>query len=65
MASELYRKLTAILREHGCTFVRQGKGDHEIWESPITKKRFTIDKGGSNLHTANGALKSAGIDRKI
>lgn len=65
MASELYRKLTALLLEHGCMLVRQGKGDHEIWESPITKKRFTVDKGGTNRHTANGALKSAGIDRKL
>jgi HicA toxin of bacterial toxin-antitoxin, len=65
MASELYRKLTAILLAHGCALVRQGKGDHEIWESPINEKRFTIDKGVTNRHTANGALKSAGIDQKI
>jgi hypothetical protein len=65
VASELYRKLTALLAQHGCEFVRAGKGDHEIWWSPITDKRFTIDKGGKNRHTANGALKSAGIDEKI
>lgn len=65
MPSELYRRLTALLLQHGCTLVRQGKGDHEIWESPITKKRFTVDKGGTNRHTANGALKSAGINEKI
>jgi hypothetical protein len=35
------------------------------WESPITKKRFVVDKGGTNRHTANGALKSAGIDKKV
>jgi hypothetical protein len=45
--------------------VRQGKGDHEIWKSPISGKRFTVDKGGKNRHTANGALKTAGIDEKI
>lgn len=65
MASELYRKVTALLRQHGCEIVRAGKGDHEIWWSPITDKRFTIDKGGKNRHTANGALKSAGIDEKV
>ena len=65
MASELYRKLTALLLAHGCTLVRQGKGDHEVWESPITNKRFTVDKGGANRHTANGALKSAGIKEKL
>jgi hypothetical protein len=65
MPSELYRKLTALLLQHGCTLVRQGKGDHEIWESPITNKRFAVDKGGTNRHTANGALKTAGIKEKI
>jgi hypothetical protein len=28
-----------LLLAHGCTPVRQGKGDHEIWQSPITAKR--------------------------
>lgn len=65
MPSELYRKLTALLLENGCTLVRQGKGDHEIWQSPITKKRFTVDRSGQNRHTANGALKSAGIGKKL
>jgi hypothetical protein len=61
----LYRQLTEILLRHGCEFVRQGKGDHEIWKSSISGKRFTVDKGGKNRHTANGALKTAGIDEKI
>ncbi|MGE0294099.1 MAG: type II toxin-antitoxin system HicA family toxin [Hyphomonadaceae bacterium] len=57
--------MTAILKEHDCFFVREGNGDHEVWESPITGKRFTVDKGGKNRHTANGALKTAGIDKKV
>ena len=65
MPSELYRRLTTFLRQHGCELVRQGKGDHEIWWSPITDKRFTVDKGGKNRHTANGALKSAGVEEKL
>ena len=65
MASELYRKLTILLRRHGCEFVRAGKGDHEIWWSPLSNKRFTVDKGGKNRHTANGALKTAGIENKL
>jgi hypothetical protein len=27
---------------HGCTFVREGKGSHEIWQSPISMKRFSV-----------------------
>jgi len=28
-------KLKKILRRHRCKLWRQGKGDHEIWYSPI------------------------------
>jgi hypothetical protein len=37
------KELKRILREAGCSFERQGKGDHEIWFSPITGKRFPVD----------------------
>lgn len=30
------RVLSRLLKEGGCTFVRAGKGSHEIWQSPIT-----------------------------
>ena len=29
-----------VLRANGCYFHRQGKGDHEIWYSPITNRYF-------------------------
>ena len=32
-----------ILSENGCRLERQGKGDHEIWYSPLTKLRFPVD----------------------
>jgi hypothetical protein len=38
MAENYTPRVKAILRKHGCTFVRQGKGDHEIWQSPINKR---------------------------
>jgi len=43
----------------GVAFVRQGKGDHEIWESPISNTRFTVDAAIKSRHTANGVLKQA------
>ena len=46
-----------------CRFVRQGRGDHEIWESPINGKRFTVDGDIKSRHTANGTLKDAGLDK--
>ena len=52
-----------ILREYGCYFARQGKGDHEIWYSPITKRNFPVDSKILSRYTANGVLKQAGIDK--
>lgn len=54
-----------ILREHGCYFVRQGRGDHEMWESPISLKRFPVDYKIKSRHTANGILRLAGIPKKL
>jgi hypothetical protein len=53
------------LREHGCYFYRQGKGDHEIWYSPITNRKFPVDSKIKSRHTANGVLKQAGIPKKF
>jgi predicted RNA binding protein YcfA (HicA-like mRNA interferase family) len=51
-----------ILRENGCTLVRYGKGDHEIWYSPLTERNFPVDGKIKSRHTANGIMKQAGID---
>lgn len=56
------RELKRILTKHGCRFVRNGKGDHEIWFSPITGRMFTVDAGTRKRFTANGVLKQAGIE---
>ena len=59
------RQLKRILLDHGCRFVRHGKGDHEIWFSPITNLHFTVDAGTRKRFTANAVLKQAGIQTKI
>ena len=56
-------KLRELLRQHGCRFDRQGKGDHEIWYSPIAKKKFPVDQKIKSRHTANGVLKQAGLEK--
>lgn len=33
--AEYEKKIRKILAEHGCTLIRHGKGDHDIWHSPI------------------------------
>jgi HicA toxin of bacterial toxin-antitoxin, len=56
-------RLRRLLRQAGCRFERRGKGDHEIWYSPITNQRFPVDNKIKSRHTANGILKQAGLDK--
>jgi ribosomal protein L16/L10AE len=49
----------SILREKGCSYVRQGKGDHEIWHSPINNRRFMVDNHIKSRQWANYTLKQA------
>ncbi|WP_350059143.1 type II toxin-antitoxin system HicA family toxin [Nisaea sp.] len=59
-----YAKLVKkLLQEAGCEFYRQGKGDHEVWESPISGRRFTVDNSMKSRHTANETLKQAGLKK--
>ncbi|WP_448382801.1 type II toxin-antitoxin system HicA family toxin [Desulfosoma sp.] len=59
------KELKKILREAGCTFERQGKGDHELWYSPITEIRFVVDNQIRSRHTANAVLKQAGLPKRF
>ena len=58
-------KLKEILRAHGCNYERPGRGDHEIWFSPITGRRFPVDHAIKSRHTANAVLKQAGIPKQF
>ena len=60
--AEYEKKVREILREHGCYFVRHGKGDHDIWFSPITGRIVTVDGKIKIRHSANKVMKQAGID---
>ena len=52
-----------FLIEAKCFLVRQGKGDHTIWQSPISGKRFPVDAHIKSRHTANAVLKQAGLPK--
>ncbi|MCV9944023.1 MULTISPECIES: type II toxin-antitoxin system HicA family toxin [unclassified Rhizobium] len=56
------RELKELLLKAGCEYVRPGKGDHEIWYSPISNRHFT-DQGVKSRHTANETLKQAGLPK--
>jgi hypothetical protein len=51
------------LKPSGCWSERQGKGDHEIWYSPKTDRRFRVDHEIKSRHTAYGILKQAGLPK--
>jgi HicA-like toxin of HicAB toxin-antitoxin system len=60
------KDLCRVLRENGCYFVRHGgRGDHDIWYSPITCCHFTVDGKIKSRHTANGVLKEAGLPKQF
>jgi hypothetical protein len=65
MASSFTPDLKRILLDHGCRYDRQGKGDHEIWFSPTSDRRFVVDQEIKSRHTANAVLKQAGIGKKF
>jgi YcfA-like protein. len=56
-------KVRQILKENGCYFVRHGKGDHDIWYSPITNRNITVDGEIRIRYVANGIMKQAGINK--
>ncbi len=58
-----YSNLIDLLLQAGCTLVRQGRGDHEIWYSPHSERNFTVDRGTKSRHTANESLKQAGLPK--
>ncbi|HTG31604.1 MAG TPA: type II toxin-antitoxin system HicA family toxin [Thermoanaerobaculia bacterium] len=65
MGSSFTPQVKKLLLSCGCHFERQGKGDHEIWFSPIMQRRFVVDGDIKSRHTANAVLKQAGIDRRL
>ena len=60
--AEYEKKVREILLENNCIFVRHGKGDHDIYFSPITNRNFTVDSKIKSRHTANAIMKQSGIN---
>lgn len=63
--AEYEKKVREILTRYRCVFIRHGKGDHDIWYSPITNRHVTVDGKIKSRHTANAIMKQSGIDYKF
>jgi predicted RNA binding protein YcfA (HicA-like mRNA interferase family) len=61
MASMSYRELVALFRKNGIEFVREAKGDHEIWYSPITRRRLTVPRNLKGEGTLQRILRDSGL----
>jgi predicted RNA binding protein YcfA (HicA-like mRNA interferase family) len=62
MVQSVYKKLIALLKEAGCTHLREAKGSHEIWIT-TTGKRLVIPHNLKGVHLANQILKDAGLKK--
>lgn len=65
MPDNFTRELKMILSDAGCTFERHGKGDHDIWYSPISERNFVVDSKIPSRHLANAVLKQAGLPKRF
>ena len=63
--AEFEKRVREILLANGCHFVRHGKGDHDIWYSPINNRNVTVDSKIKSRHTANAIMKQSGINFKF
>ena len=63
--AEYEKKVRDILKENGCYFVRHGKGDHDIWYSPLTNTNVTVDGKIKSRFTANEIMKQSGIKHRF
>jgi len=61
--NDFYPELRRLLLAAGCELIRQGKGDHEIWRSPMAERPFSVDRKIKSRHTANAILKQAGFSK--
>ena len=63
--AEYEKRVRKILMELGCFFKRRGKGDHDIWFSPVSKHEFPVANKIKSRHMANEILKQAGVDYRF
>jgi hypothetical protein len=59
------KRVRAILKANGCRFLREGRGDHEVWLCPGAKRPVVVDGKIMSRRLANAVLKQAGLTDRI
>jgi len=65
MMADYTKDVYKLLNQNGCKHVRRGKGDHNIFYSPLSNKNVSIDGKITIKHMANKIMKEAGINYKF
>ncbi len=60
--AEYEKKVRKVLKEYGCSFVRHGKGDHDIWINPKNGRSVAVDHVIKSRYSANAIMKELNID---
>jgi hypothetical protein len=63
--AEYEKAVRKVMQENGCHFVRRGKGDHDIWFSPLTNRNLPVDSKIKSRHVANAIMRQSGINHKF
>jgi predicted RNA binding protein YcfA (HicA-like mRNA interferase family) len=58
-----YAQIIKILKDNGFSYLRPGKGSHEIWSKGSVA--VSVPFNCASKHTANGIFKDAGIKHKF
>jgi predicted RNA binding protein YcfA (HicA-like mRNA interferase family) len=58
-----YRLVIEQLRAHGYTFLRNGKGSHEVWTNK--SRNQIVSKNMASRDMANTIMKQAGISYRF
>lgn len=58
-----YKSVSKLLKEHGFSYIKNGKGSHEIWGKEDLKVLLPFNC--QSKFTANAVLKEAGIKHKF
>jgi len=54
-----------LLQYSGCSFVKAGMGDYDIWYSPVVAKHFSVDRSILSRRHANTVLRLAGTTHQV